>query len=269
MADVIREPSDCSSATHRAYVALGRPRAAWGLGRRWGRDPAGTGAPARRLAGGRPRGRRHPTTGRPVDSANGAWPACSPRCSASTTSASTTTSTRWVATPSRQRSSTSSKDTGVRLPTAPPDVSRCGPRGTHRTIPPDPTHRVVGFGTELPGPPLFCLMAAFQARTFACAFNERAGRPFYAVQQAGLEGRSRVDRTIRKRARRARRRHPRDPTVGPVPARRLFLRLACRLEAARRMWAAGEQVGLYAVIDMWAPVESRLRRSWDRGRAGG
>ena len=77
-------------------------------------------------------------------------------------------------------------------------VDRVGrSRPTRRT-------RVVGFGTELPGDAAVLHDGGVPGGArCACAFNEAAGRPFYAVQQAGLEGRSRVDRTIRRRARRA------------------------------------------------------------------
>ena len=162
-------------------------------------------------------------------------------------------------------------DTGVRLPdtattgvvTAQGLVDRVGrSRPTRRT-------RVVGFGTELPGAPLFCMMAAFQARTLACAFNEAAGRPFYAVQQAGLEGRSRVDRTIRRRARRAVGDIRAVQPTGPYLLAGYSSDSRVALEAARRLRASGEQVALFAVIDMWAPVNTRIRRSWDRGRARG
>ena len=46
-------------------------------------------------------------------------------------------------------------------------------------------------------------MTAFQARSVGRAFNAAAGRPFYVVQPAGLEGRARPDRSVAGRARRA------------------------------------------------------------------
>ena len=46
-------------------------------------------------------------------------------------------------------------------------------------------------------------MPAFEARVIGRSYNAIAGRPFYSVQPAGLEGRARVHRKIGKRARRA------------------------------------------------------------------
>ena len=147
------------------------------------------------------------------------------------------------------------EDAGVRLPadavtgsvTVRGLVERIGrSRATRRA-------RIVGFGTDLPGPPLFCMMAAFQARTLARYFNASAGRPFYAVQQAGLEGRSRVDRSIRRRARRAvediRSVQPTGPYL--LAGYSLDAHVAC--EVARRLREMGEEVDLVVAIDVWAP----------------
>src|SRR5689334_11167594 len=62
---------------------------------------------------------------------------------------------------------------------------------------------VVGYGTHLPGPPLFLLITSWQSRLIARHYNEITGRPCYAVQPAGYEGRAAVDRTFERRARRA------------------------------------------------------------------
>jgi thioesterase domain-containing protein len=161
------------------------------------------------------------------------------------------------------------EDCGVRLPAdalAAPVTVRTLVDRVGRSRPTRNT-RVVGFGVDLPGPPLFCFMAGFQAGAIARAFNASAGRPFYAVQQAGLEGRSRVDRTIVKRARRAVADVRAIQLEGPYLLAGYSSDSRVALEVARLLLAAGERVELFAVIDMWAPVNRRLRRSWDRGRA--
>jgi thioesterase domain-containing protein len=155
------------------------------------------------------------------------------------------------------------EDAGVRLPadavvgsvTVRGLVERIGrSRATRRA-------RIVGFGTDLPGPPLFCMMAAFQARTLARSFNASAGRAFYAVQQAGLEGRSRVDRSVRRRARLAvediRSVQPTGPYL--LAGYSLDAHVAC--EVARRLREEGEEVDLLVAIDIWAPCLPRLECS--------
>ena len=120
--------------------------------------------------------------------------------------------------------------------------------------------RVVGWGEELPGPPLFCLISTWQARAIALHFNAIARRPFYAVQPAGFEGRSRVDRTIEKRARRALADIRAVQPTGPYHIAGYSLSVYVAFEVARMLAADGEQADVLVMIDMWAPVFSKAFR---------
>ncbi len=116
--------------------------------------------------------------------------------------------------------------------------------------------RAIGFGTELAGEPLFCVMMAFQARALARAFNTSAGRPFYALQASGLEGRGPIDRSIGARARRAVQDIRALQPAGPYFLAGYSGDSFVAFEVARLLLEAGETVELFAVIDMWAPVFS-------------
>ena len=122
-------------------------------------------------------------------------------------------------------------------------------------------------GWDSPGPPLFCMMAAFQARTLALYFNVSAGRPFYAVQQAGLEGRSPVDRSIRRRARRAVEDIRSVQPTGPYLLAGYSSDADIACEVARRLREMGEEVDLVVAIDVWAPYRPPLKGSVIRVKA--
>jgi len=163
------------------------------------------------------------------------------------------------------------EDTGVRLP--PGTVTECPTvRGLSRRVaghPPTRAGRVFGYGTDLPGRPLFCLMPAFQARPVARRFNAAAGRPFYALQQSGLEGRARPDRTMARRVRRALADIRAVQPTGPYTIAGYSADSWIAFELSRRLRADGEVVDPLIVIDMWAPVYTRAdtrrlarRRLW-------
>jgi thioesterase domain-containing protein len=154
------------------------------------------------------------------------------------------------------------EDSGVRLPREAMSAD-ASVRGLARRVAETPATRtgtIVGFGTELPGQPLFCMMAAFQARTVARNFNALAGRPFYVVQQSGLEGPAPVDRSMRARARRAVDDIRSVQPHGPYSIAGYSNDANVALEAARLLTEMGECVDLI-VVDMWAPVLGRLHRS--------
>jgi len=151
------------------------------------------------------------------------------------------------------------EDAGVRLPpralVESPTV-RTLARRIARTRPTRNT-RVVGFGTDLPGRPLFCTIAAFQSRAIATEFNRLAGRPFYALQHKGLEGRAVPDRSFERRGRRAADDIRSIQPAGPYLLAGYSYNGWVALEAARALIADGERVERLIAIDVWAPVFDR------------
>jgi thioesterase domain-containing protein len=101
------------------------------------------------------------------------------------------------------------------------------------------------------------MIPAFHARALATSFNAHARRPFYAVQAAGLEGRSLVDHSLERRARRAADDIRRIQPTGPYLLAGYSYNGWVAFEVARRLLELGEQVGLLAILDIWAPVDTR------------
>jgi thioesterase domain-containing protein len=117
--------------------------------------------------------------------------------------------------------------------------------------------RVVVFGEDAPGRPLFCLMAAFQARAIALHYTAMAGRPFVVIQPAGLEERVRADRTVERRGKRAIADIKTIQPNGPYTIAGYSNDAWVAYEVARQLRAAGEDVTRVVPIDLWAPVFSR------------
>ena len=148
------------------------------------------------------------------------------------------------------------EDSGVQLPA---DTLRDCPtvRSLADRIAATPATRsgtVIGYGTHLPGRPLFLLIPGFQARVMARSFTAASNRPFYVIQPSGLDGRARVDRSVKRRALRAiadiRSVQPKGPyLVGGYCADAWVA-----FEVVRRLLDQGERVELYAALDLWAPV---------------
>jgi thioesterase domain-containing protein len=148
------------------------------------------------------------------------------------------------------------EDAGVRLPAG--TLEECSTVRTlaRRVATSQATRRgrVFGYGTDLPGRPLFWLIPAFQARVVAERFTVSAGRPVYVIQRAGLEGRSKPDRTTRARARRALRDIRSVQPSGPYSLAGYCSDGHVAFEVGRALREAGETVDLVIVIDVWAPV---------------
>ncbi len=117
--------------------------------------------------------------------------------------------------------------------------------------------RVVVFGEDAPGRPLFCLMAAFQARALALHYTAVAGRPFVVIRPAGLEERVRADRTVERRAERAIADMKTIQPEGPYSVAGYSNDAWVAYEMSRQLRAAGEEVTRIIPIDLWAPVFSR------------
>jgi len=153
------------------------------------------------------------------------------------------------------------EDTGVRFP--PGTVRQCPTVGAlARRLARSRTTRkarVVGYGTELPGTPLFFLISSWQARLIARHYNAIAGRPCYAVQPSGFEGRARVDRRVEARARRALRDIRSVQPHGPYHVAGYSANAYVAFEVARLLEAEGEATEALVIVDMWAPVFSRRR----------